>query len=144
LDVSDDDGSLDSGESGGSLDDVDADKLLLGLAARDEIWRKQVLDALDNAIQETDCFEQNMNGDDDGKGDGDKSQHQEEPTINDALSEQLGSFLFGKMAKIVKQEKESVALPPNEITRGSMSSKKKGIRELVEDQQIDSETKSET
>jgi hypothetical protein len=99
--------SITSERSDGSLRDVDADTFLLGLAARDEIWRKQVLDTLEQAIRETEHFE-----------DEEKSDPENDATdINEALTQQLGSFLFGDMNKIVKHEKRSFALPPNEITR---------------------------
>jgi hypothetical protein len=113
LDSSKDNDSIDSDGSGGSLDDVDADTLLLGLAARDEIWRKQVMDTLNTAISDMERFEQKINHKDDNV-----SQQQESLNINEALTEQLGNFLFGeRMNKILKHEKRSVAFPPNEITR---------------------------
>jgi hypothetical protein len=99
--------SVASERSGGSLTGVDADALLLGLAARDEIWRKQVLETLEKAIDETEHFE-----------DEEKSDPENDATdINEALTQELGNFLFGDMTKIVKHEKRSFALPPSEITR---------------------------
>jgi hypothetical protein len=103
--------SIASEQSGGSLGGVDADTLLLGLAARDEIWRKQVLVALETAIQEAENFEREG-------GEEENQASDNEPTgINEALTQQLGNFLFGDMTKIVKHEKRSFALPPDEITR---------------------------
>lgn len=102
--------SIDSDRSGASLEDVDADTLLLGLAARDEIWRKQVLDSLEEAIHEAENFE--------ARTEEDTSSIENKATnMNDALSQQLGHLLFGDMTKIVKHEKRSFALPPDEITR---------------------------
>ncbi|KAG7346813.1 hypothetical protein IV203_005882 [Nitzschia inconspicua] len=100
-----------SEHSDGSLEGVDADTLLLGLAARDEIWRKQVLDALEKAVWEAD------NGDEDGREDENSTIENQTTNINEALSQQLGNFLFGDMTKIVKHERRSLALPPVEITR---------------------------
>jgi hypothetical protein len=80
-------GTMDSGSS--SLEGVDADELLLGLAAHDGIWRRQVVDALNEAIEEMDS----------------------------ALTKELGTFLFGEnMNKIITSQKRSYALPPEEIT----------------------------
>jgi hypothetical protein len=107
--ISIDDESAESEVSGGSLDGVDADTLLLGLAARDEIWRKQVIDALEKAIHDLDHCESEI----------EEAEPQSEASgIDEALTEELGNFLFGEsMSKIVKQQQNTFALPPNEITR---------------------------
>jgi hypothetical protein len=113
-DAESDDGSIHSDDSGGSLDGVDADMLLLGLAARDEIWRRQVVDVLNNAAESLDRQEQ-----EEEDGDVNNIGHERKSSgIDEALKNQLGNFLFGQnMAKIVKQEKKSFALPPKDITR---------------------------
>lgn len=112
-DMDSDDGSIHSDDSGGSLDGVDADVLLLGLAARDEIWRRQVIDTLNSAAESLSREEPDKDGGDVNVGNEHKSSG-----IDEALKNQLGNFLFGQnMAKIVKQEKKSFALPPKDITR---------------------------
>lgn len=114
MDDSGDDDSINSDDSGGSLEGVDADALLLGLAARDEIWRKQVIDVLSHAMEKVAGgptspveVDEKRNG-----------SHPNRTGIDAALTNQLGNFLFGQnMSKIVKQETKSYALPPREITR---------------------------
>jgi hypothetical protein len=98
-------GSMDSG----SLDGVDGDELLLGLAAHDGIWRKQVVDALNEAIEEM----ENVSN----------AEEKEEETvemaqdIDSALTKELGTFLFGEnINRIITSQKKSYALPPEEIT----------------------------
>lgn len=109
----DDDDSTGSGEtsSGGSLD---PDALLLGLAARDDIWRKNVLDALKEAIGK-------MERGDDLVGDEDERQQKttkyEDDQADLALSNHFENFLFGEhIKKIIKKQKRSYALPPEDIT----------------------------
>jgi hypothetical protein len=98
-------GSLDSG----SLEGVDGDELLLGLAAHDGIWRKQVVDALNEAIEE---MENASNAEE--KEDEKVEMAQD---IDSALTKELGTFLFGEnMNKIITNRKKSYALPPEEIT----------------------------
>ncbi len=112
-DVDSDEGSMHSDDSGGSLEGVDADTLLLGLAARDEIWRKQVVDVLNSAAEILSREEPEEDDEDVNFG------HERRSSgIDEAMKNQLGNFLFGQnMAKIVKLEKKSFALPPKEITR---------------------------
>jgi hypothetical protein len=103
------DESVASGGSG-TLDDVDGDALLLGLAAHDGIWRKQVVDALKESIDEME------NGSD---VDEDEVEDEAEPVedMDTALTKELGNFLFGEnMSKIITKKKKSHALPPEEIT----------------------------
>lgn len=87
----------DSIGSDDSIDDVDADKLLLGLAARDIIWRELVITALDKAADDI-----TNNGETSSQNGG----------ID--LRQQLGSFLF---RGVPKRKVTSVAFPPQEITR---------------------------
>jgi hypothetical protein len=93
-------------DSDGSLDDVDPDKLLLGLAARDEIWRKLVITMLNKAAKDIkSCGEE-------------KSKDASPPTGAIDLTQQLGHFLFREnTSKILKEEMKSFAFPPPEITR---------------------------
>ena len=98
-------GSVDSG----SLEGVDGDELLLGLAAHDGIWRKQVVDALNEAIEE---MENASNAEEKGEVKVEMAQD-----IDSALTKELGTFLFGEnMNKIITSRKKSYALPPEEIT----------------------------
>jgi hypothetical protein len=98
-------GSMDSG----SLEGVDGDELLLGLAAHDGIWRKQVVDALNEAIEE-------MINDSDAEEKGEEKVEMAQD-IDSALTKELGTFLFGEnMNKIITSRKKSYALPPEEIT----------------------------
>ena len=113
VDTSGDEASVDSDGSDGSLGAVDADTLLLGLAARDEIWRRQVLDALNKATRDIDQSVEEREDEED-----DFEENHVSKGIDEALRESLGGFLFGDdISKIVKQEKPSHALPPREITR---------------------------
>lgn len=88
---------------------IDGDALLLGLAAHDEIWRKQIIDALKESIEKMN------NGEDDESENDQKNDYSDD--INAALSNELGAFLFGdNMNSIIKKKKKSYALPPEEIT----------------------------
>ena len=91
-----------------SLDEVDGDALLLRLAAHDVVWRKQVVEALRMGIEKME------NGEvDDVAHDSEK----QNTSIDSALNNALGNFLFGeKMNKLVTKKKQSHALPPEEIT----------------------------
>jgi hypothetical protein len=101
------DESVASGGSG-TLDDVDGDALLLGLAAHDGIWRKQVVDALKKSIDEME------NGLDEDEVEGEADPVEDMDT---ALTKELGNFLFGEnMSKIITKKKKSHALPREEIT----------------------------
>lgn len=109
-----DDESKNSDYSSGTLEGVDADTLLLGLAARDEIWRKQVVDVLNSAAES--LASENFAGETDESFN--SGQERGSSGIDDAMKNQLGNFLFGQnMSKIVKQENRSFTLPPKEITR---------------------------
>lgn len=106
------DGSVDSSGSG-SLESVDGDFLLLGLAAHDGIWRKQVIDALKQAIDEMEN-EPNANEE---EVEVEKDEKEATPDIGDALSQGLGNFLFGQqMSLIVAKKKKTFVLPPKEVT----------------------------
>ena len=101
--------SVTSGDSG-SLEGVDGDELLLGLAAHDGIWRKQVLDTLKNAISE-------MENDSNDENPKTKQSTDTAQDIDSALTKELGTFLFGEnMSRIIAQRKKSYALPPEEVT----------------------------
>ena len=90
-----------SDEGGGQLD---GDELLLQLAATDEIWRKQVIDFLEQVI------DQNLDDSTD-----DSTTNNMDANID--LSNELGSFLFGtNMSEVLKKQRKSHALPPPEIT----------------------------
>ncbi|VEU39947.1 unnamed protein product [Pseudo-nitzschia multistriata] len=95
----------DSIDSDGSLDEVDPDKLLLGLAARDEIWRKQVLSILDVAI---DDMENRVE---------EKLEDSVLPAGGMDLTQQLGHFLFRENSAKVPKQVKSFSFPPPEITR---------------------------
>ncbi|MGK3743848.1 MAG: hypothetical protein ACI8RD_001985 [Bacillariaceae sp.] len=93
-------------DSGGSLEDIDADKLLLGLAARDRIWRKQVIDVLNKAAEDIENFGEEKTKDSIPQHGGKE------------LTQQLGHFLFGETSsRNSKQDKRSISFPPQEITR---------------------------
>jgi hypothetical protein len=88
---------------------LDGDKVLLRLAAHDEIWRKQVIEFMDKITKETEY-----------SGDEEVEEEQEmiEPHDTDAaLSSALGNFLFGdNMAKILAKHKRPRSLPSEEVT----------------------------
>ena len=92
-----------------SVDNMDADELLVQLAAHDDIWRKQVIDFFAKYIKDLDEPEnatQQAPEDDQNMAD-----------MDTALSNELGHFLFGdKMSRIIKKERRSVALPPDDVT----------------------------
>ena len=107
-DADDDEGSQ---GSGGSDDEeqLDGDGLLLRLASHDEIWRKQVVEFLESAIQHAQY--------DDFDAQAPEDYAAETGDIDSALSKELGSFLFGEnMSKILTKNKKPQALPPEEIT----------------------------
>lgn len=90
-------------------EEFDGDELLLNLAAHDEIWRSQVIQALNEARDNLDRASEEA------------SEAEDEPDVDEgidsAMAEGLGAFLFGEtMAKIVTKKKKSKALPPGEIT----------------------------
>ena len=94
--------SVDSAANSDDGEQLDGDELLLQLAATDEIWRKQVLDFLEQVIQ------QSME---------DTSDECTQPNDNIDMSNELGSFLFGTdMHEVLKRQRKSHALPPPEIT----------------------------
>ncbi len=99
LDLTADEESIDSDDS---MDDVDADKLLLGLAARDTIWRKLVITMLNKAADEI----QNHG----------EEKSKESSSPNGAIDfKQLGYFLFRENPSR-KRKVKSFAFPPQEIT----------------------------
>jgi hypothetical protein len=100
------DGAIDeeSIDSDGSLDDIDSDKLLLSLAARDAIWRKLVIAVLEKAAEDIKNSREDESKESSPPGDFDIKQH-------------LGNFLFRDANRIQKSQSESSAFPPQEITR---------------------------
>lgn len=95
---------------GSDMDDVDGDALLLRLAAHDEIWRGQVIDALKSTRDK--LADGTISDDSDDEEYVASKQEAEDP-----ISKELGAFLFGEtLAKVVTKKKKSRALPPGEIT----------------------------
>jgi hypothetical protein len=107
IEEKEEDDSVESGKSSANSNNVDGDELLVRLAAHDEIWRKQVLEFLENVALESD------NG---------HTSHLEKEKyspkdINSAMSKELGNFLFGEnMAKILSTNRTPRALPSEEVT----------------------------
>lgn len=107
-DEDDDVSSVASGKSSTNSEQLDGDELLLRLAAHDEIWRKQVIEFLEKVAQESE---------DPAAPDDDKGQESSNNNIDDALSNELGNFLFGEnMTKILAKHKTPRALPSEEVT----------------------------
>lgn len=102
------DESVGSEDGSASLNDVDGDALLLGLAAHDEIWQRQVIDFLKESI-----VEMEKSAEDNEK----EEEKAESADMDSALTKELGTFLFGEnMTKIIAKKKRSYAIPPEEIT----------------------------
>lgn len=81
---------------------VDGDELLLRLAAHDEIWRKQVVEFLEESIIKINSNEE----------DGDDTKTSDILSAND-----FSSFLFGeRVSNFLSKRKRTQALPPEEIT----------------------------
>ncbi len=101
------DDEVESQGSGSSDEEqVDGDELLLRLAAHDEIWRKQVIEFLEkiSAEAENPAIEE-------------EAEPEKTDEMVTALSNELGSFLFGEnMTKILSKHKKPKALPPEEVT----------------------------
>lgn len=94
-----------SGNSDDGEEEIDGDELLLRLAASDEVWRKQVIEFLQNATT-------NLAVDSESE-DGDDSITSEDPFESNVFS----NFLFGeKISKIIHKRKKSHALPPGDVT----------------------------
>jgi hypothetical protein len=114
-----DNDSHDEDKSNGSGEpNLDADELLLQMAAHDEVWRKQVTDFLEkvneqlqldsSAAPETATLKTTSQS---------VNKEHKETDMDTILSNELGSFLFGEnMSKIIKKEKTSLALPPADVT----------------------------
>ena len=99
--------SVESGKLSTDSNDVDGDELLLRLAAHDEIWRRQVIEFLENVALDLRTPQRT-------------NEEQEKATPNDisaAMSKELGDFLFGEnMAKILSTNRTPRALPSEEVT----------------------------
>jgi hypothetical protein len=94
-----------SGNSDEGEEEIDGDELLLRLAANDEIWRKQVIEFLQNVTS-------NLAVESDSE-DADDSVTSEDPFESHVFS----NFLFGeKISKIIHKRKKSRALPPGDVT----------------------------
>ena len=94
-----------------SVGSLDPDALLLGLAAHDDIWRNNVLEALKEVIRKMESGDDGV--DDDQQG----AKQDEDDDVNKALSNQLENFLFGgNFNKILQKKERSFALPPQDIT----------------------------
>jgi hypothetical protein len=103
----DDNESVESGKSSTDSNDVDGDELLLRLAAHDEIWRKQVIEFLENVAIDL-STPQSSN---------EEKEKASPKDINAAMSKELGDFLFGEnMAKILSTNRAPRALPSEEVT----------------------------
>lgn len=92
------------------LDGVTGEELLVRLAAYDEIWRKQVMEAIKNKTAEMEKQEQIQNG---------HPKPARPPSRNGEpeLTDTLGSLFLGdKLHQKIKQKKKSYALPPTEVT----------------------------
>ena len=88
-----------------SLDGVDSDKLLLGLAARDLILRTSVIAALNKATEAI-------------KNVGDNSTDSAASSGTVDFTQHIEFFLFReKSSRNSKKESKSIAFPPREITR---------------------------
>lgn len=108
---SDDENVESDGIDENSQASMDPDTLLLGLAAHDNIWREQVVKALQDVKHKME------NGQDDADEEQENEKKDEVGDIDSALSNQLGNFLFGdKINEFVKKKKKSYALPPEDIT----------------------------
>ena len=99
-------------ESGIGSDEGDeelgGDELLLQLAADDEVWKKQVIEFLEDVVEKLNN-PSNIDKDESNAHDHDKAAA--------AVSSELGSFLFGdRMTKALMLHKKPQALPPDEIT----------------------------
>lgn len=111
----DSDAAHGGGSVGSNSDDqseqLDGDELLLRLAARDEIWRKQVIEFLEKVgKEEVDPIEEPMNGED-------VENVAVSRDMDTALSNELGNFLFGaNMTKVLAKNKTPRALPSEEVT----------------------------
>lgn len=94
------------------IDGVDGDEMLLGLAAHDEIWRRQVLETLLQAAKELDDNGEHISDDDSPP-----TQKPIVPNLDTTISMELGSLLFGaQMSRILTKKKRPLALPPGEVT----------------------------
>ncbi|KAL7569184.1 hypothetical protein ACA910_017008 [Epithemia clementina (nom. ined.)] len=106
--------SHDQGASTGSNEneeELDNDKLMIQLAAQDDIWRKQVIEFLVDVVEKLTNPDEKKNNNDDA------SQAEQEQNTSSAVSTELGSFLFGEgMTKALMLHKKPQALPPDEIT----------------------------
>jgi hypothetical protein len=98
-------GSIGSSHSGDE-ENLDGDELLLRLAAHDEIWRKQVIECLEESAANL------LSEKPEEEPAEEKYVKQDLPTTND-----FSSFLFGEnVSKILSKRKKTKALPPEEVT----------------------------
>lgn len=88
------------------MDGLNGDELLAQLAAQDEIWRRQVLETIENATKEM-------------EEDGRKAEEEAEAPVNHEvdITEKLGSLFLGEQVnKLLTKKKKSYALPPDDVT----------------------------
>ena len=103
----DDNASIESGKSSADSNEIDGDELLLRLAAHDEIWRRQVIEFLENVALESDT----------PRSSNEEKEKESPKDINAAMSKELGDFLFGEnMVKILSTNRTPRALPSEEVT----------------------------
>lgn len=106
----DNDGTRSMGTRQGE-EDLNADEYLLRLAARDEIWKKQVIEFLEDVVQKLNKSEESLI----------ENESMRNENENDAafwaVSSELGNFLFGdRISKALMLHEKPQALPPEEIT----------------------------
>jgi len=110
VEETDEDSSIDGTGSTGSDDEMplDADELLVRLAAHDEVWRKQVIEFLQKVMNQSDEEEDEKTP---------PSDPEQATELDAAMSRELGSFLFGEsMSRFIKKKKKTLALPSEDIT----------------------------
>jgi hypothetical protein len=116
-----DDGEASDDRSDASRSDegepLDADAQLVRSAARDAVWRRQVIEYLRKVTEERERGDRLPEHAEAGDEAAAAAAGPDANSIDLALSAELGSFLFGdKMSRIITKNKKSLALPPDEIT----------------------------
>lgn len=99
VEVDSDVASMGSSAADEELEGLNPDELLVQLAAHDEIWRKQVIEAIQQSTKDMEEEKQEVLPDDLAIPDLD-----------------LGSLLFGEKVNQLLAKKKSYALPPEEVT----------------------------
>lgn len=102
-----------SSTSSNDVDDLDDDEVLVRLAANDEIWRKQVIESLNQVAQKA----QAVHDGEDTHLDEPADPMEEHKDINELMASDFGSFLFGEQVNNMLQKRQQpLALPPDDIT----------------------------